>query len=94
MVGHEDHARIRRLLDYAFSEQALRGQGNMTTLYITLMVSKLHRRAALSSAVEMMKWLNFWTFDITGNLLFDESFVSLESENYHSWIAQVLSWIR
>jgi hypothetical protein len=66
----------------------------MVTSYINLMISKLHKRAASDSPVDMMKWPNFSTFDITGNLLFDESFGSLESENYHSWIANMLNLIR
>jgi hypothetical protein len=94
VTHHEDHARIRRLLDYAFSEHVLRGQEDMNTSYSNLMVSQLHKRAISDSLVDMMKWLNFATFDITGDLLFDEPFGSLESDNYHCWIANMLNLIR
>jgi cytochrome P450 len=93
-ASYADHTRIRRLLNYAFSEQALRSQEDMIASYITLMVSKLHKRAASDSPVDIMRWLNFSTFDITGDLLFDESFGSLESENYNQWIANMLGMIK
>lgn len=41
-----------------------------------------------------MRYLNFTTFDITGDLAFDESFGSLESENYDSWIATIFNMIQ
>jgi hypothetical protein len=58
------------------------------------MISKLHNRAASGSPVDIMKYLNFLTFDITGDLLFDESFGSLQSENYDHWIANLFDMLR
>jgi cytochrome P450 len=85
---------MRRLLNHAFSEQALRSQEDIITSYVSLMISKLHKRAASGSPVDIMKYLNFTTFDITGDLSFDESFGSLESENYDHWIANIFGMLR
>jgi cytochrome P450 len=93
-ANDEDHTRQRRLLNYAFSDQALRSQENIIISYIDLMISKLHNRAASGSPVDIMKYLNFLTFDITGDLLFDESFGSLQSENYDHWIANLFDMLR
>ncbi|KAH7413772.1 cytochrome P450 monooxygenase-like protein [Phaeosphaeria sp. MPI-PUGE-AT-0046c] len=90
----EVHTRMRRALNPAFSEQALRAQEGMIISYISLLISKLNSHAASGNAVDIMKYLNFTTFDITGDLTFDESFGSLESENYDSWIAIIFDWIR
>lgn len=57
------------------------------------MITKLKWRAATDSPVDMMRYLNFTTFDITGDLAFDESFGSLESENYNDWIANIFGFL-
>jgi cytochrome P450 len=85
---------MRRLLSYAFSEQALRSQEDIVTSYIDLMISKLSNRAAAGTPVDMMKYFNFTTFDITGDLTFGESFGSLVSEDYDHWIANIFRVIR
>jgi hypothetical protein len=55
---------------------------------------KLHNRAASGTPVDIMKYLNYTTFDITGDLSFDESFDSLKSENYDHWIANIFGMLR
>jgi hypothetical protein len=84
---------LRRLLNHAFSEQTLRSQEVIIASYVSLMISKLHKRAVSGSSVDIMKYLNFTTFDITGDLSFDESFGSLESENYDHWIANIFGML-
>ena len=93
-ADNADHTRIRRLLNHAFSEQALRSQEDIINSYITLMISKLRKRASSDSRIDIMKYLNFTTFDITGDLSFDELFGSLESENYNHWIANMFDMLR
>jgi hypothetical protein len=66
----------------------------MINTYITLMITKLHKRAAANQPVDIMKYFNFTTFDITGDLMFDESFGSLESEDYNEWIANMFNSLR
>lgn len=58
------------------------------------MIEKLHKRAELSSSVDIMRWLNFTTFDITGDLTYGDSFDSLKNEDYNSWIANVFRMVR
>lgn len=42
----------------------------------------------------MMQYLTFATFDITGDLCFDEPFGSLESEEYNKWITNIFEMLR
>ncbi len=58
------------------------------------MIEKLHTRAKSYTPVDIMRWLNFTTFDITGDLAFDESFDSLKNEDYNSWIANLFNMLR
>ncbi|KAH7396245.1 cytochrome P450 monooxygenase-like protein [Pyrenochaeta sp. MPI-SDFR-AT-0127] len=93
-ADNANHARIRRPLNHAFSEQALRNQEEIINSYITLLIEKLHKRAQARVSVDIMRWLNFTTFDITGDLAFDESFDSLKNEDYNSWIANMFQLLR
>ena len=97
MAPDKDHARMRRCLNHAFSEQALRSQESIITGYITLMISKLHARAESQTAIDATRWMNATTFDITGDLAFGEPFGALEADASHSWIEDTfaqLKWIR
>jgi len=84
-----DHARYRRLLSHAFSERALRQQEHLLQSYIDLLVHRLQQRASSpdTAVVDLVKWLNFTTFDIVGDLSLGESFHCLEDGEYHGWVA-------
>lgn len=43
---------------------------------------------------DMVKWYNWTTFDIIGDLLYGESFDCLKNAEYHPWLAVVLQNIR
>jgi hypothetical protein len=84
-------------MNHAFSEQALRSQESIITGYIDLMISKLHEKAQSQSAVDMMRWMNATTFDVTGDLAFGEPFGALEADANHSWVENTfhgLKWLR
>ncbi|KAF2626333.1 cytochrome P450 monooxygenase-like protein [Macroventuria anomochaeta] len=93
----KDHTRMRRSINHAFSEQALRSQENIITGYITFMISKLHARAQTQTPIDVTRWMNATTFDITGDLAFGEPFGALEADACHSWIENTfagLKWVR
>jgi cytochrome P450 len=85
---------MRRLLNHAFSDQALRGQEGFINSYINLLIEKLHKKAASDSQVDLMRWLNFTTFDIIGDLCFGESFDSLKNEDYNFWVANIFKGLK
>ena len=89
-----DHRRIRRLLAHAFSEQALRGQGDIVKQYIDLFITQLKERAERGELVDMVRWYNFTTFDIIGDLAFGEPFGCLQSGGYHPWVAMIFDTIK
>lgn len=86
-----DHARYRRLLAHAFSERALREQEYLPLAYIDLLTRKIRGIVSASEShsavVDIVKWLNFTTFDIVGDLALGESFHCLEDSNYHGWVS-------
>ncbi len=90
-ANNADHARYRRLLAHAFSEKALHEQEYLPLAYIDLLTRRL--RGIVSSSgnhgavVDIVKWLNFTTFDIVGDLALGESFHCLEESKYHGWVS-------
>ena len=90
------HARYRKLLAHAFSEQATREQEPIITGYVDLLIRKLHEqvKGPKYGIVNIVRWYNFATFDIIGDLTFGQSFGSLESGDYHYWIANIFQGIK
>lgn len=90
------HARHRRLLAYAFSDRALREQESLIIWYVDMMIRKLKLAVDENSGgkVDMKTWINYTAFDITGDLMFGESFKCLEESRLHVWIAFVFGAIK
>lgn len=86
-VDHATHARQKRLLAHAFSEKALRDQEGLITGYVDTLITKLRSQVRQGiSIVDIKSWMNFTTFDITGDLMFGESFDCLKDSQLHPWI--------
>jgi hypothetical protein len=81
-------------MNHAFSDQALRNQEPIINSYITLLVSKLQAKARRGIPVDIMRYINFATFDILGDLCFGESFNALESEEYSEWMSNLFKGVK
>lgn len=84
-----DHSRYRRLLAHAFSERALIQQEDLLLSYVDLLMERLRDRASSpnTAVVDLVKWFNFTTFDVIGDLSLGESFKCLEEGGYHEWVS-------
>ena len=82
------HDQRRRIWAPAFSDKALRGYEQRIRPYIDLLTSQL--RAFGSKPVNAIDWFNFFTFDVMGDLAFNESFHMLERGEEHD-ILKLLS---
>ena len=92
-----DHSRIRRLLNPAFSENALQQQEHILNHYFELLISKLRdkiRNSTAAAKVNLTHWYTFTTFDIISDLCFGESFEMLEKEEYDLWIANIFKGVK
>lgn len=47
-----------------------------------------------SGHIDLVKWYNFFTFDVIGDLAFGKPFGCLETSSYHQWITIIFSNIR
>jgi cytochrome P450 len=70
---------------HAFSDKSLKEQAPMIESHIDQLVTKL-REFDEDTAVNLVEWLNFTTFDIAGDLCFGESFHCLKNGKAHPWV--------
>ncbi len=91
-----EHARVRGLFSPAFSERAMREQEPLIMGYIDLLIQRLKAQSQgpMEGDVDLVRWYNFTTFDIIGDLAFGQPFGSLESGEYHFWIISIFRSIR
>lgn len=86
----EDHARFRRLLSYSFSDQGIRKYEGTLQFYTDSLVRGLGEHAG-KGPQDMVKWLNWTSFDIIGKLAFGKSFGCLEETRTHLWVHAIFA---
>ncbi|TKA34700.1 hypothetical protein B0A54_13300 [Friedmanniomyces endolithicus] len=89
IMGHneEHHARYRRAFMGAFSDKAIKDQSPRIEEYVEFMMQKFREMARNGSTVlDIVTWLNFVTFDISGDLSFGRSFDSILHGQAHPWV--------
>ncbi|KAK4205300.1 putative isotrichodermin C-15 hydroxylase [Triangularia verruculosa] len=94
VANDADHRRQRRLLSHAFSEKALRNQEDIMQHYTSLFLSHLTQKSVSGETVDIVKWYNFLTFDLIGDLAFGQSFSCLSTGNYHPWVSMIFNNIK
>ncbi|KAI5213461.1 hypothetical protein AUEXF2481DRAFT_701441 [Aureobasidium subglaciale EXF-2481] len=91
-----DHSRMRRLVSYAFSTQALLEQEPLIMKYVNLLISQLWSevRGPSHGTLDIVKWFNCTTFDIIGDLAFGEPFDAIQNGEYHPWITNIFKAVQ
>ena len=63
-----DHSRMRRVLNHAFSEKAMREQEPLIQEYVNLLMRSLHE-AAVNGPLNIVSWYELVAFDIVGTCI-------------------------
>ncbi|KJZ75231.1 hypothetical protein HIM_05425 [Hirsutella minnesotensis 3608] len=90
----EQHRRQRRQLGTALSASNLQQQESTIARYVHLLLYQLAEKAKAGEPVDIVKWLNYTTFDIIGDLTVSESFECLTTDTYHPWVRAAFDGIR
>lgn len=91
----ENHSRIRHNLARSFSPQALRDQQPIIQHYVDMLISRLRQQCDNGRrAINLVRWLNYTTFDIVGDLAFGEPFHCLEASDYVPFVELVFQSIK
>jgi cytochrome P450 len=85
-----EHALLRDALLPGFSDKALRAQEPRIRCFVDLLIRRLRHHAESgrggSATLDMAQWYSWASFDITGDLIFAESFGCLEQEEWHPFM--------
>ena len=86
-----DHARMRRILDHAFSDKAYKDLQPIVVGYIENLIKRLTEQVHDQNRdqVDLVKWYNWMSFDVIGDLSFGRSFNCLETQTYHPWVETI-----
>ncbi|KAK1829935.1 isotrichodermin C-15 hydroxylase [Podospora conica] len=83
-----EHTLTRRALASGFSATSLRQQEHILVRYTDHLMSLLHSMCDDGlTPINAERWYNYLSFDITGDLIFGESFGCLDGSAYRPWIA-------
>ncbi|KAF9892085.1 hypothetical protein FE257_002491 [Aspergillus nanangensis] len=94
-ASRERHAHLRKQISHGFSERALRDQEAVVRSYADYFVQRITECSdSGNTAVDMVRWYNFFTFDVMGHLVFGESFDCLQSTGYNPWVALIFDSVR
>jgi tryprostatin B 6-hydroxylase len=85
--GHRFHQQRRRAWSSAFSNKALRGYERRVSGYNKALVQFFAQRAG--ETVNAAQWFNFYSFDVMGDLSFDQDFGCLKRGTQH-WAVELL----
>nr|AJW31700.1 tri11 protein [Trichoderma brevicompactum] len=90
-----DHTRFRRSLANGFSHQAMLDQEPIIRGYVDQLMEGLKKQSSNGTQpVDMVRWFNYATFDIIGDLSFGEPFGCLQSSHYDPWIQLIFTSIK
>lgn len=105
-AGHEAHARMRRVLSPSFRSSVVRSYEENMRRYVHLLVERLglsdKNKACKENpdtegqdevTVDIVRWLNFATFDIAGNFVYGgDPFGCLRRSELHPWVGLTSTW--
>ncbi|KAH6680155.1 cytochrome P450 [Halenospora varia] len=94
MADHANHARQRKALSYGFSKKALWEQEGIVQEFVDKLLGRFHEFEQKGDVFDIVKWYNFITFDVIGDLSFGESFGCLERGDFHFWITLIFDAVK
>ncbi|KAI8624412.1 isotrichodermin C-15 hydroxylase [Xylariaceae sp. FL1651] len=90
-----DHRRLRRVQAHAFSEKAIAQQESILRQYIVQCVARLLDDASKhNGVVDILRWMNYLTTDVIGDLSFGESFGGLDKGRLHPWLETLFTTLK
>jgi cytochrome P450 len=96
-LDNDDHARMRRAMQPAFTEKALTAQESLIQHHVDLLIQRLNEMTSTDTAraeIDMVQWISFTTLDIIGDLGFGEPFGCLQMGQYDTFVTIIYSFFK
>lgn len=96
ITADDEHSVVRRIFSAAFSDKALKQQEPLVRTYIDQLIQAMRSAAKTShnSEIDIVRLLNFATFDIIGDLTFGEPLGLLQRSDYTPWVTAIFDGIK
>ncbi|OIW33645.1 cytochrome P450 [Coniochaeta ligniaria NRRL 30616] len=91
LASWEDHARQQKAFAYPFSNTALLQQEPLIQGWVDKLVAALGKIADEGKHANMTAWFTYTTFDIIGDLCFDEPFGCLDAGQATDWSKNIVN---
>ncbi len=86
IAGEDDHTRMRKVLNKAFAEPALRNYDNMMKENAHTLMQKLdEEKSRYPKAIRISDWFTWIAFDVIATACLGESFGCLQQQRYRDW---------
>ncbi|KAF7898488.1 hypothetical protein EAF00_004934 [Botryotinia globosa] len=99
-VDAETSMRMRQVIGPAFTDRAVARQEPVLQSYVSLMVDKMREEIQnpenvhMGARINVVDWMNWWTFDVIGVLALGESFGCLRDTKNHPWAVLIFNAIK
>ncbi|PHH74101.1 hypothetical protein CDD82_5101 [Ophiocordyceps australis] len=90
----DEHGRMRKVLAASFSAKKTAEREELLQRYLDKLVQKLRVAGERKEQVNLMEWYTWFAFDVTGELVFSESFNQLEQTKSHPWVKMITSHLK
>lgn len=90
LANWDDHVRQRKGFAYPFSNSALLQQEPLVQGWVDKLITLLGEYADKGKPANIVAWFTYTTFDIIGDLCFDEPFGCLEAANDTEWSRNIV----
>ncbi|TEY35963.1 hypothetical protein BOTCAL_0570g00020 [Botryotinia calthae] len=77
---NSEHSRFRRAFAPAFTERVVKEQEPLICRHVDILMRQLRKETSEGGLINILKWFEYSTFDIIGDLCFGDSFRCLESD--------------
>lgn len=77
----------------AFSDRSIKALEGLVRGHVDTLIAKLRERKD-KGKLDIKSWMNYTTFDITGDFVFSEPFGCLEEGELHPWIGLIFNAIK
>lgn len=94
LTDRQGHRRQRRILAHAFSQAAMYQQEPVIMHFVDLFISRISVFAKDGKPIDLMRWFNYTTFDIIGELMFAETFDCLKDSEMHPWVGLIFNTLK
>lgn len=89
-----DHFRFRRAMLPAFTDKSLTQQEPIIEGYVDLLMKRLREVADSNKPTNIIRWYNYTTFDLIGDLAYGESFKGLEEGKSNGWLDNISNMLK